>query len=133
MAHPGELDDLGAGDGARGRSPAAHVDERIGGAVHHERRNVDGLQGRGPVAGGGDGDELAGDPDGIVRPIVRDFGSPADVPLVDGKPGRADDANDLQCPFDGLERAPEALIRMLTGDTVGKTLVRVAGPTVTAA
>ena len=33
---------------------------------------------------------------------------------------------------DGLERAPEALIRMMTGDTVGKTLVRVAGPTVTA-
>ncbi len=31
---------------------------------------------------------------------------------------------------DGLERAPEALIRMLTGDTVGKTLVRVAEPTV---
>jgi NADPH-dependent curcumin reductase CurA len=31
---------------------------------------------------------------------------------------------------DGLERAPEALIRMITGDTVGKTLVRVAEPTV---
>src|SRR4051794_21854684 len=31
---------------------------------------------------------------------------------------------------DGLERAPEALMRMLTGDTVGKTLVRVAEPTV---
>jgi NADPH-dependent curcumin reductase CurA len=27
---------------------------------------------------------------------------------------------------DGLERAPEALARMLAGDTVGKTLVRIA-------
>jgi NADPH-dependent curcumin reductase CurA len=27
---------------------------------------------------------------------------------------------------DGLERAPEALIRMLGGDTTGKTLVRIA-------
>jgi NADPH-dependent curcumin reductase CurA len=26
----------------------------------------------------------------------------------------------------GLERAPEALARMLTGDTIGKTLVRIA-------
>jgi NADPH-dependent curcumin reductase CurA len=31
---------------------------------------------------------------------------------------------------DGLERASEALMRMLTDDTVGKTLVRVAEPTV---
>jgi NADPH-dependent curcumin reductase CurA len=29
---------------------------------------------------------------------------------------------------DGLENAPEALIRMLNGDTTGKTLVRLAGP-----
>ena len=28
--------------------------------------------------------------------------------------------------FDGLERAPEALVSMLAGETVGKTLVRVA-------
>ena len=27
---------------------------------------------------------------------------------------------------DGLERAPEALVRMLAGDTIGKTLVRIA-------
>jgi hypothetical protein len=27
---------------------------------------------------------------------------------------------------EGLERAPEALRRMLAGDTVGKTLVRIA-------
>ena len=27
---------------------------------------------------------------------------------------------------DGLERAPEALARMLAGDTIGKTLVRIA-------
>jgi NADPH-dependent curcumin reductase CurA len=27
---------------------------------------------------------------------------------------------------DGLERAPEALARMLSGETVGKTLVRIA-------
>ena len=31
---------------------------------------------------------------------------------------------------DGLERTPEALIRMLTGDMLGKTPVRVAEPTV---
>jgi len=29
--------------------------------------------------------------------------------------------------FDGLERAPEALVRMLAGETTGKTLVRVGG------
>jgi NADPH-dependent curcumin reductase CurA len=29
---------------------------------------------------------------------------------------------------DGLERAPEALVRMLAGDTTGKTLVRIADP-----
>ena len=29
--------------------------------------------------------------------------------------------------FDGLDRAPEALVRMLAGETVGKTLVRVGG------
>ena len=29
---------------------------------------------------------------------------------------------------DGLERAPEALVRMLSGDTTGKTLVRIAQP-----
>jgi NADPH-dependent curcumin reductase CurA len=27
---------------------------------------------------------------------------------------------------DGLEHAPEALVRVLSGDTVGKTLVRIA-------
>jgi NADPH-dependent curcumin reductase CurA len=27
---------------------------------------------------------------------------------------------------DGLERAPEALVRVLSGDTTGKTLVRIA-------
>jgi NADPH-dependent curcumin reductase CurA len=27
--------------------------------------------------------------------------------------------------IDGLERAPEALMRMLAGDTTGKTLVRI--------
>ena len=27
---------------------------------------------------------------------------------------------------DGLERAPEALVRLLAGETVGKTLVRLA-------
>ena len=27
---------------------------------------------------------------------------------------------------DGLQRAPEALARMLSGDTIGKTLVRIA-------
>ena len=27
---------------------------------------------------------------------------------------------------DGLERAPEALVRMLAGETVGKTLVRIS-------
>ena len=27
--------------------------------------------------------------------------------------------------FDGLDRAPEALVRMLAGETVGKTLVRI--------
>ena len=32
-----------------------------------------------------------------------------------------------QTVFDGLERAPEALVRMLAGETVGKTLVRVDG------
>jgi NADPH-dependent curcumin reductase CurA len=31
---------------------------------------------------------------------------------------------------EGLERAPEALVRMLTGDTTGKTLVKVADPRV---
>ena len=31
---------------------------------------------------------------------------------------------------EGLERAPEALVRMLTGDTIGKTLVKVADPQV---
>jgi NADPH-dependent curcumin reductase CurA len=31
---------------------------------------------------------------------------------------------------DGLERAPEALVRMLTGDTTGKTLVKIADPRV---
>jgi NADPH-dependent curcumin reductase CurA len=31
---------------------------------------------------------------------------------------------------DGLEHAPDALIRMLNGDTTGKTLVRIAAPTV---
>ena len=30
-----------------------------------------------------------------------------------------------QTIVDGLERAPEALVRMLAGDTVGKTLVRI--------
>ncbi len=28
--------------------------------------------------------------------------------------------------IDGLDRAPEALVRMLSGDTTGKTLVRIA-------
>jgi NADPH-dependent curcumin reductase CurA len=28
--------------------------------------------------------------------------------------------------FDGLDRAPEALVRLLAGETVGKTLVRIA-------
>jgi hypothetical protein len=28
--------------------------------------------------------------------------------------------------FDGLERAPEALVRLLAGETTGKTLVRIA-------
>jgi NADPH-dependent curcumin reductase CurA len=28
--------------------------------------------------------------------------------------------------FDGLDRAPEALVRMLAGETAGKTLVRIA-------
>jgi NADPH-dependent curcumin reductase CurA len=27
---------------------------------------------------------------------------------------------------DGLERAPEALVKLLSGDTIGKTLVRIA-------
>ena len=27
---------------------------------------------------------------------------------------------------DGLQRAPEALARMMSGDTIGKTLVRIA-------
>jgi NADPH-dependent curcumin reductase CurA len=34
-----------------------------------------------------------------------------------------------QTIIDGLERAPEALARMLAGETVGKTLVRVDSPT----
>ena len=34
----------------------------------------------------------------------------------------------LRCPesvVDGLDRAPEALVRLLAGETVGKTLVRI--------
>jgi NADPH-dependent curcumin reductase CurA len=34
-----------------------------------------------------------------------------------------------QTIIDGLERAPEALVRMLAGETIGKTLVRVDAPT----
>ena len=47
-------------------------------------------------------DELTTDPDRIVRAIVRDPGSPADVRLVDVIPRGADHTNDLHGPFDGL-------------------------------
>ena len=48
---------------------------------------------------------------------------------VDPRAGRVAGRGRLhyrQTIVDGLERAPEAFVRMLAGDTVGKTLVRIA-------
>jgi NADPH-dependent curcumin reductase CurA len=51
-----------------------------------------------------------------TRDMVRDVGGW----LADGK------VRHRETIVDGLQRAPEALVRMLSGDTIGKTLVRIA-------
>ncbi len=95
MAHPLDLDQPGAGDRLRGRPPAGGPDHLVDGAVDHQGRSRDRPQLLGAVGGGDDRAELAPARPDVVAAVVAAGGALADVGLVAGEAGRADQPEDL--------------------------------------
>src|ERR687898_3073149 len=75
VAHPVELEQLGAGDRGGGRPAAAHPHQRVVGAVDQQRRQSELPEARRAVTRGEDGEELPGDAGGVVRAIERAAGA----------------------------------------------------------